>query len=207
MVRHLLCDLEIAAIPKVIGDTGVSLAGSAAKCFEYTPMSAKQWLALMMLIVGVSVSSADSVKFAIAARDPGVSQWISFEILGPQNHPYPIVYISTEHFETMMPEFLIVLPPDRYRALSDYEQAHFGRPECLGADASDNLWYSVEIVEGGRVGVQRCALPQALACASLSETIGLSSVHWTAEEVSPIKLLMNVAKCTASHAGTARSSM
>jgi hypothetical protein len=47
------------------------------------------------LAICCSITNADERSFSLEGRDPGVERWISYEILGPSNHPYPIVYLST----------------------------------------------------------------------------------------------------------------
>ena len=82
------------------------------------------------LVCGIATS--DNSRIALEGRDPGVKRWISYEIVGPRNHPFPIVYLSTLHFETWLAEFLIVLPEPRYDIVAADTQARIARPDCPG---------------------------------------------------------------------------
>ena len=164
-----------------------------------TMMNARVAAILAMSLFHQAVFAADPLKFTLGARDPGVGQWVSYEIVGPRNHPYPIVYISTEHFETLIPEFLIVLPQTEYGAVSRYTQSQLERRDCPGEKQARSAWYSVELVEHRATGTQRCVLPQRRACGHLSGLLALPGVEWHADERKPIELLVEEAGCFGTH--------
>jgi hypothetical protein len=151
--------------------------------------------ALTLSIICTSITTADNFYFQATARDPGVKHWISYQILGPRNHPFPIVYISTRHFTTTLPEILIVLPNRRYDILSAYTQARIIRSDCPGEGPIDDIGYTFEIAERVERRTQRCVLPQASACDYLSGAAKLSGINWTAEELRPITDFMLTMRC------------
>ena len=157
-------------------------------------------LAFSMFCAGIT--TADTVSMAVFARNPGVPHSISYEILGPRNHPFPVVYISTRHFRTILGEFLVVLPQARFDILSAHTRARLARPDCPGEAPVTDVWYTVRISEHDRKGTQACVLSQALACDDLSLVVHLAGIHWTAEELRPITDFMAAAKCdTVSNGG------
>ena len=105
--------------------------------------------AMTVLLVCTSVASAEGLQLAGAARDPGVKRWIWYQIIGPRNHPLPIVYISTQSFKRMADEFLIVLPLAKYQVVSAYTQARIARTDCPGEKPRGDIWNTVEIAVHG----------------------------------------------------------
>jgi hypothetical protein len=155
-------------------------------------------IALAASLVCTSVTTAEDVYLAGEARDPGVKRWISYEILGPRNHPLPIVYLSTQPFKTMSDELLVVLPPARYDVISAYTQGRIARTDCPGEEPRGNVWYTIKIAEHNEKHTQSCVLPQALACDYLSGVLKLSGVNWTATERRPVTHFMAEVKCDTS---------
>jgi hypothetical protein len=158
-----------------------------------TPSQLAIGLSLLMICTGIV--SADTFTPAVSARDPGVPHSISYEILGPRNHPFPIVYLSTRHFGTKLGEFLVVLPKTRFDILSAYTRARIARPDCPGAEPVGDVWYTVKITEHDKKRTRGCVLLQALACDYLSGVVKLSDVNWTAEELRPITNFMGEVGC------------
>jgi hypothetical protein len=158
-------------------------------------------IALMASIICIGIATAEDIYLAGEARDPGVTRWISYEILGPRNHPLPIVYLSTQRFKTMSDEHLVVLPPARYDVISAYTQAHIAGPDCPGEEPRGNVWYTVKIAEHHEKHTQSCVLLQALACDYLSGVLKLSGVNLTATERQPITNFMAEVKCDTSRIG------
>lgn len=142
--------------------------------------------ALALLMICWSNSTAADFSFPVVARDPGVNHWISYQILGPRNHPFPMVYISTRHFKTTPPEFIIVMPQKKYGIISAYTQARMARADCPGKEPVGNVWHSVEIAEHDKKAGRQCVLPQAMACEYFSAVVSLVGIAWTAEKLRPI---------------------
>ena len=166
--------------------------------------SSRLAVALTALIFCTSITSAEEISLSLFARDPGVERWIWYQILGPQNHPLPIIYLSTQHFKTRTNEFLIVLPPARYDIISAYTQARIARPGCPGEEPRGNVSYTVEIAEHHENHTRRCVLPQALACDYLSSVVKLSGINWTAKELKPITDFMLEVRCDSGGTGDGR---
>jgi hypothetical protein len=155
-------------------------------------------IALMVSSICIGIATAEDIYLAGEARDPGVTRWISYEILGPRNHPLPIVYLSTQRFKTMSDEHLVVLPPARYDVISAYTRARTARTDCPGEEPRGNVWYTVKIAEHNEKYTQHCVLPQALACDYLSGVLRLPGVNLTATERRPITNFMAEVKCDTS---------
>ncbi len=169
-----------------------------------TMTSSRLAIALTALIFCTSITSAEDIYLAGEARDPGVTRWISYEILGPRNHPLPIVYFSTQRFKTMSDEHLVVLPSARYEVISAYTRARIARTDCPGEEPRANVWYAVKIAEHDEKHTQRCVLPQASACDYLSGVVKLSGIKWTAKELQPITDFILEVRCDAGKTGDSR---
>ena len=153
--------------------------------------------ALAALIIGASVTAAENLTLSPFARSPSVKRWIWYQVLGPRNHPFPIVYLSTEHFQTTPLEFLVVLPPATYDIVSAFTRARIARPDCPGKEPTGDVWYTVEIAEHHREQTQHCVLPQRLACEYLSGVVKLGGIDRTAKELGPIAGFMREIGCKA----------
>jgi hypothetical protein len=150
---------------------------------------------LMTSIVCVSMTSAKQISIAFQARDPGVKRWIWCQVLGPRNSPFTIVYFSTQHFETRIGEYLVVLPPPRYDIISTYTRARMSRPGCPGKVPASDVWYTVQIAEHDEGHTRQCILPQPPACSYLSGVVNLHGINWTAKELQPVIGFMTQIKC------------
>jgi len=151
--------------------------------------------AMTVLLVCTSVASAEGIELAGGARDPGVKRWIWYQIIGPRNHPLPIVYLSTQSFKTKSDEFLVVLPLARYQVVSAYTQARIARNDCPGEKPRGDIWNTVEIGVHVDKRTRRCLLPQESACDYLSDVLKLSGVDLTATERQPIVNFMAEVRC------------
>jgi len=156
--------------------------------------------AIALCFTCLSLAVADDFSFQAASRDPGVHQWIAYQIVGPRNHPSPIVYVTTRHFKTKLPEFLLVLPKWRYALLSAYTNARIVGPACRAAPV-DDIGYTFEIARRVEKRVQRCDLPKATACAYLAGVVGLSGVNWTRYELQPFTDFMLTMQCESANGG------
>jgi hypothetical protein len=146
-------------------------------------------------IIGASGTTAKDFYLAGEARDPGVKRWIWYQIVGPRNHPLPIVYLSTQPFKTMSDEILIVLPPARYDFISAYTQARIAHTDCSGERLHQGAWHAIEIAEHNEKHTQHCILPQALACDYLSGVFSLSGIKWTTTEKRTLTRFMLEVQC------------
>jgi hypothetical protein len=156
--------------------------------------------ALFISIVCANVTNAVNFSMSGAARDPGVSRWISYQIAGPRNHPQPITYLSTQHFRTNLDEKLFVLSRPRYDMVAKYTHARIARPDCPGSASVDDIGYTFEITEGVRKHTQRCMMPEADACTFLSGMKSLPGINWTMKERRQITTTMLTMGCEDSSA-------
>lgn len=153
-------------------------------------------LQTLLTICCCSNTSAHESSFSLEGRDPGVKRWISYEIIGPSNHPYPIVYLSTRSFKTTRNEFLTVLPKGKYDVISGYTKSRISQDDCPGSDPRSNyIWYTVKVSQRDRTSVQSCTLPQKVACVYLNAVVNLVRARWTLEELRPVMIFMSEIKC------------
>jgi hypothetical protein len=142
-----------------------------------------------------AITTAETINVAAFTRDPGVKRWISYDVLGPGNHPFPVVYLTTQHFKTWVGELLTVLPSARFDIVSSHTQTRMARADCPGKEPTGDVWYTVRISQHDKKHTQSCVLPQALACEYLSGVSKLSGMNWTAAELRPITVLMSEVRC------------
>jgi hypothetical protein len=161
-------------------------------------------ITLTASILWASTTTAEDIDISPFARDPSVERWIWYEVLGPQNHPYSIVYLSTQTFKTRLGEHLVVLPSHGYDIISAYTQARIDQPDCPGTEPAGDVWYTVKISEHEKNRTQRCVLPQALACDYLSAVLRLSGINWTESERRPIADFAAQIKCNSGSTGDGR---
>ncbi len=150
-------------------------------------------IALVGLIIGIA--SANIIHFADQARDPGVKDWIWYQILGPRNSPYSILYLSPQRFETYIGEHLIVLPLARYDIVSSYTESRMARPDCPGDSGLAMDWYTVQIAEHNKKHTRQCVLPQRSACDYLTGVVRLRDINWTATQLRQLRRFMNQIRC------------
>jgi hypothetical protein len=152
-------------------------------------------IALIASIIGIGIASAKIIHFADQARDPGVNNWIWYQVLGPRNSPYSILYVSPQNFETYIGEHLIVLPLPTYNILSSYTKSRIARSDCPGDKALAMEWYTVQIAEHDRGHTRQCVLPKHSACKYLSGVGRLRGVNWTAAQLRQVKSFINQIRC------------
>jgi hypothetical protein len=156
------------------------------------PVLAMTSLRIALLIFLSTVSSQTAISHV---RDPAVEHWISYEILGPRDHPYPITYLSTRRFKVNSLEFLLVLARRDYARIAQFTTAQFAQPECPGTMPAEDVWRSVEVTVHNKSGTQKCILPQKLACKYLSGVAKRDGLNFTSDEASAIRIFMGAEQC------------
>lgn len=151
--------------------------------------------AVIASIICISMLSAKQISIAFQARDPGVRRWISYQVLGPRNSPFTIVYFSTRPFKTLVGEYLVVLPAARYDIVSSYTLGRVARPDCPGEFRGGDVWYTVQVADHDRGRTRQCILPQRSACDYLSGVVKLRGINWTTMELRPVVDFMGQIKC------------
>lgn len=128
--------------------------------------------------------------------DSSVSQWIRFVVLGNRNSPFPIIWISPQHFRTSgFPEFLIELRRPRYKIVDNFTKIRIMRSDCVRRDPRRPPWYTVEISQYADGYTRMCIIPGKSACRYLSGILRLPGVDWTSDERKPIANFMHGIKC------------
>ena len=148
-----------------------------------------------LLAIYCAVTSAQPASWSLEGRDPGVQRWISYEILGPSNHPDPIAYLSTRSFETTRNEFLAVLSTAKFDAISENTLERINGDDCPGKNPQGNIWYTVKISRRDGTPLQNCILPQKQACEYLTGVIRLVRDSWTPEELRPLTIFVGELWC------------
>jgi hypothetical protein len=145
------------------------------------------------------LADADSLPtYVLQARDPGVGRWIFYQIVGPSNHPYPILYFSTSSFETARNEFLTVLSKQDFEALSRSTKARIDQSDCPGEMPRSNfIWYTVQISRRDRGPVKTCFIPQNKACEYLFSMLQLAQRTWSADQFHPLDIFFAEVQCGA----------
>jgi hypothetical protein len=149
-------------------------------------------MTLMRIIIAL-VLSVLCTESALSQKlwDPGVNHWIGYMIIGPMNHPFPVVYIVRQNIKIPWPEFLTVLPQRPYQTVSAFTRAQMGRSECLRGVPPDWRLYEVKIFVHTPKGTRTCILPIATGRNYLAGVIGLRNISWSEKELRPINYFMD----------------
>lgn len=150
---------------------------------------------LAILTLGSTIASADTNTYRFAARDPGVKRWLSYEVLGVVNHPFPILYVSTERFELDRPEYLVVLPPAQFDAVTAFTQARLKAGRCLSEEPIGYDIDTVDIKGRDETRTSHCIVPPSLVCDYFLGLRGLSDVHWSAEDLQSLQMMADEVRC------------
>jgi len=126
-----------------------------------------------------------------------VKRWIRLRVEGVPNHPFAMLLISTERFETWREERLVV-SESRYEMIERFTQARMAQPDCKSfkdfRPGGDN---TISISTNHEDQDQACVLLTAESCDFLSELINLSEVNWTEAEIQPVKHVRGELSCKA----------
>ena len=145
----------------------------------------------------ISATADTFVMPPIEATFPNASitHWIWYQILGPRNHLYPIIYISTQRFETRLPEVLIVMTRNRFNIVARYTHPRVTRPNCMTEVPYPYPRYTVDLVEHDGGTTQRCVIPKPSACEYFGGLKKLAGMNWTEAELDPINKLTDELGC------------
>jgi len=126
-----------------------------------------------------------------------IGHWIKYLVLGPQNKPFPIVWLSPQRFKVYdFFEFLTVLPRQKYDVVANFTEARMAQPDCDNRESGPPPQFTLQISKRTPTNTRLCVIPQRAACAYLSAVLGLRTIDWTADERRPIDTLMSSIKCT-----------
>jgi len=155
----------------------------------YTAMTQAR-LSMTLILLLLCMGSADA-----AVPSEKINPSLVFNIEGPINHPYLVLYLSTRYFPTESDVLLAVLPLRNYRIVSGFTEALMTRPACTSPGPEADLWYSVRITEHDERRTQRCVLPQRLACNYFAAILQLPDINWSAQNLVLIKHFMSEVQC------------
>jgi len=149
----------------------------------------------LALIVVAGLTAAEGIWLVMDARNPGVENWISYDIVGPRNHPLPILYFSARRFKTAANEHLIVLRPARQEVVTAYTDARITRADCPGEEPRVDGPYAIRIKEHHGRRTQRCVLPRPGACEYLSGLVRLPAIQWSEQELGVVDAFVDEFEC------------
>jgi hypothetical protein len=198
------CQFPVRRVPKPsAGPALLSRTLSSKK--SKRPMTARTArfataLALGCLFCG-STTADQKIELAATGRDPGVTHWMSFFIIGNPLHPLPIIYLTTQRFKRLGQEYVSVLSSSRYAIVSDYTQQRLRQPDCPGVAPVGDVEFTVQINRHENNTTQMCLLPEAAACKFLDGIVSLAGARWTAKELYSLKLLIAEDRCNIGYSG------
>jgi hypothetical protein len=153
-------------------------------------------IAMFVAVLLFGETAADTFTIHSVPTAPStIKRWIAYQMLGPIDHPHPIVYITTRHFDTTVGELLITLSRPMYERIAKYTQARIDDPDCPGDASLRKASYSIEITQHEGVETHACVLPQALACEYLSGIGKLSGVDLKGGNLKPMANFIMDLRC------------
>jgi hypothetical protein len=149
-------------------------------------------LGLLVLTTLICTASAD-------AELPGakVSGQIVYTVVGPVDHPYLVLHLSTQYFDIAASSntLLAVLTPQHYKLVSGFTKILMTRPVCTRSRPSASAWYSVGIEVDDQDRVQKCVLPQSKGCDYFAALLRLPGIIWTAQDLLLIQGFASEVQC------------
>jgi hypothetical protein len=150
---------------------------------------------LMLLTASAIGDTFVMPPFEATPPNDSVTHWIWYQILGPRNHPVPIIYISTRRFDTHLPEVLIVISRTRFHNVAMYTQSRIARLDCSTAVPYPYPAYTVDLVEHNGEATQRCVIPKTSACDYFAGLKELPNMNWSEAEFDPINKFIRELGC------------
>ena len=153
----------------------------------------KSWL-VMPILWWVTVSSAGDFSPTFGTTpNTSVKHWIKYVVVGPSNHPFPIVQKSTRRHKTIgFSEELLVVTPATYSVLARFTQSSIASGTC--DMPLPPPWYTVQISEHEAGHDYMCTMLQTPACQYLFGVLRLPHI-WTKAETTAITGFIEEIKC------------
>ncbi len=126
-----------------------------------------------------------------------VKRWLRVSVWGLENHPFPMLLMSTERFKTWR-EQLLVLSPLRYELVDRFTLTQMAQPDCKSIRDSLPLplsEYGILISEHNEEFSRSCVIPTTESCEYLSALMNQSDLHWTEAEIQPISAVREELPC------------
>jgi hypothetical protein len=153
-----------------------------------------------VVLIGAIACAADKIpefieNMPIFGRTPPTEQWLWYTEAGPRDRIAPVIYITTQHFETVSPETLIVVSRARYDIVAQFTQSRIARSSCPFEVHKPLPYYAVKLAEhhGGRT--QFCMVSQESACEFFADMMRLPGMRWSAAELERLDAFMIGDQC------------
>lgn len=164
------------------------------------PMKLSRYAAVfvgfVLLAASASPQTFDVPSPSGTVPSGSVRYWIKYRYLGPQTQPFPIVWISPQHFKIYdFFESLLVLPRQKYSVVSRFTATRIAQDDCLNPVPSPTPSGTMEISLHADGRTQACVLPHKIACRYFSDVLQLPGADWKPSEREPIETVMRNLEC------------
>lgn len=119
----------------------------------------------------------------IFGKTPPTAHWIWYVVAGQKDRIAPVLYISTQHFKTISPEVLIVLPRVKYKIVARFVQERLAATGCPSEVQKPLPPYAVQILEHHGGHTSSCMISQASTCEHIADVMKLSDMSWSPAEL------------------------
>ena len=153
-------------------------------------------LGTFAMVVLLSTACQTPPKFRPLPQDPlfgdpapsSVKNWIRIANIGPSNHPFVVLWFSTQSFDLPWGfEKVVTLASDEYEALAHFVNANRCAPLERDGPNWPPHWGTIEIdqfANGGRETV--CMMPCDKATGFLTQLQSLPGIKWTSQKLDPV---------------------
>lgn len=124
--------------------------------------------------------------------DKRVKNWIKFDFFGTMNHPFSILWFSSQEFERDYPNVLIKLSQEEYEQFKLFVRTN----ECekkLNNVQGDPLLTITEYARDHQM--VRCIIPSDKACEYMTKMYALPKISWTEKQTEQLRLMGNDLHC------------
>jgi hypothetical protein len=131
-------------------------------------------LCLTANTIGVAAETPEMPSNVFGTPPPkAIKNWTRISVLGIRNHPYLILWLSSEEFRRSHFERLIVLPQRDYDDVVTIAQNY----ACLRPEVSFPIRTALLVsVYSSEKGERNCRLPSAARCELMSKLSKISSI-------------------------------
>jgi hypothetical protein len=129
-----------------------------------------------------------------------VKHWIRLVVEGLVNHPFQMVMISTDRFETWR-ETLVVLPASEFGIVDALATARIGQADCLTSQVALPMdlresEHRLLLFEHADQVTQSCLIPRATtSCDFLSAVMSVANVNWDAGDLDALRSVAGEIGC------------
>lgn len=146
------------------------------------------FLLAVSLLAAMSARASDAVSefiehLPIFGRTPPTTNWIWYVVAGQKDRIAPVLYISTQHFKTISPEVLIVLPQAKYSIVAHLIQTRIAATTCPFEVQKPLPNYAVQILQHHGGHTNSCMISQASTCEHIVDVMKLPGMNWSPSEL------------------------